>query len=78
MMLGDFHFIRPWWLLLVPLAIVVWRMHGKALVAGGGYAGRCAVVSPSATFRVVSRLAEVAASAGSRHVKRLVGSVSEC
>ena len=31
MMLGDFHFIRPWWLLLVPLAIVFWRMQGKAL-----------------------------------------------
>ena len=31
MMLGDFHFIRPWWLLMLPLGIVIWRLHGRAL-----------------------------------------------
>lgn len=31
MIFGDFHFIRPWWLLMVPLGIVIWRLHGRAL-----------------------------------------------
>jgi Ca-activated chloride channel family protein len=28
---GDFHFLRPWWLLLLPLGILLWRLKGRAL-----------------------------------------------